>query len=164
MASVRPGYCAQQSYTGEKKHFYLNSLSIKFFEHISITSVFISLAQSVMKILLITLICATMSFYKKRVFTLENWTTASRNNLAFVKLHQFTPHEDLTKKKVSSVFPLQLWNLTTYSPYCQLRHLFQTPHKSMKHIPFLFLLCAQTLSVRNRCVYSNHLVNLWVLL
>ena len=99
MASVRPGYCAQQSYTGEKKHFYLNSLSIKFFEHISIMSVFISLAQSVMKVLLITLICATMSFYKTSVLTLKNWATASRNNLALVNLGRFTPDEDLTKKR-----------------------------------------------------------------
>lgn len=105
MASVRPGYCAQQSYTGEKKeHFYLNSLSIKFFEHISIMSVFISLAQSVMKILLITLICATTSFYKTSVLTLENWATASRNNLALVNLDRFTPDEDLTKKRSARCF------------------------------------------------------------
>lgn len=58
MASVR-----QQSYTREKKHFYLKSLSVKFFERISIMSVFISLAQSVMKMLLITLICATIGFH-----------------------------------------------------------------------------------------------------
>lgn len=99
MASVR-----QQSYTGEKKHFYLKSLSIKLFEHISIMSVFISLAQSVMKMLLITLICATTGFYKTSVLTLEDWTTASRSNLTLVKLHWFTPDEDLSKKAQLNVF------------------------------------------------------------
>ncbi|PKU32622.1 solute carrier family 25 member 48 [Limosa lapponica baueri] len=64
--------------------------------------------KSVMKILLITLICATMSFYKTSVLTLENWATASRNNLALVDLDRFPPDEDLTETKVSMAFPLRL--------------------------------------------------------
>lgn len=131
------------SHTQEKKKktclfkFFVN----KIFEHISIMSVFISLAQSVMKIFLITLICANMSFYKTSVLTLENWETASGKNLALVKLHQFTPDEDLTKKTSAQCF-LCNCEILQHSPYCQLCHLFESPQKLTENGSFPFLLCA----------------------
>lgn len=147
----------------EKNHFYLHSLSLWFFEHISIMPVFISLAQSVMKIRLITLICATRSFYKHQFWC---WKTGKQHPETFwhwwilTDLHQMR----ILPKKVTFVFSLQLWNLATSSPYCQLCHLLETPHQLIKHGSFPSLHCAQTIPAQNRWVYSNQLVNLHVFL
>lgn len=104
-----------------------------------------------------------MQLWASIALTLEDLTKASRSNLTLVKLHWFTPDEDLSRKAQLSVFFAIEECCNTLSLLPTVSPLSDTTQVDETRL-FPFLLRVQTTSLQNRPTCSNYSVRLWVLL